>query len=45
MVPPVGIEPTSTILQTVAMTTSAKAAKWCPELDSNQYRSPCKGDV
>lgn len=26
MVPPVGIEPTSTMLQTVAMTTSAKAA-------------------
>jgi hypothetical protein len=30
MVQPVGIEPTSTVLQTVAMTTSAKVALfWC----------------
>ena len=28
MVPPLGIEPSSTMLQTVAMTTSAKAANW-----------------
>ena len=29
MVPPLGIEPSSTMLQTVAMTTSAKAALFC----------------
>jgi hypothetical protein len=34
MVQPVGIEPTSTVLQTAAMTTSAKVA-WCPNRDSN----------
>ena len=39
---PVGIEPTSTALQTAAMTTSAKAA-WCIDKGLNLGPSPCKG--
>lgn len=35
VVPPSGIEPDSTALQTVAMTTSAKAANWCFVTESN----------
>jgi hypothetical protein len=43
LVPPVGIEPTSTMLQTVAMTTSAKAALIGGEMvesNSNLVKSP-----
>lgn len=43
MVPPLGIEPSSTMLQTVAMTTSAKAALiggGIVESNSNRFRSP-----
>jgi hypothetical protein len=36
MVPPLGIEPSSTMLQTVAMTTSAKAANLIGEMYGNR---------
>ena len=36
MVPPLGIEPSSTMLQTVAMTTSAKAANLIGESYGNR---------
>ena len=45
MVSPTGIEPVSSVLQTVAMTTSAKATYWYLVTGSNRRPSPCKGDT
>ena len=42
LVLPRGIEPRSTVLQTAAMTTSAKVA-WYTVTGSNRRPSPCKG--
>ena len=42
LVLPLGIEPSSTALQTAAMTTSAKVA-WYIVTGSNRGPSPCKG--
>ena len=42
LVQPLGIEPSSTVLQTAAMTTSAKVA-WYIVTGSNRGPSPCKG--
>ena len=44
LVLPVGIEPTSMVLQTTAMTTSAKVA-WYLVTGSNCRPSPCKRDI